>query len=84
MIVGDPDDRLKFLEVYGNEKNLEFIRFPRRVTTMLSTKYAKLKQLIGLGEWRLDPYYDNDMVSQKGREKLRSKFKINTSQCRCT
>ena len=39
------------------------------------TKYAKLKQLIGLGEWRLDPYYDNDMVSQKGREKLRSKFK---------
>lgn len=81
LIVGDPDDRLKFLEVYGNEKNLEFIRFPRRVTTMLSTKYAKLKQLIGLGEWRLDPYYDNDMVSQKGREKLRSKFKKLLKDC---
>lgn len=74
LCVGDPDGRLKFLEIYGKNKDLEFIWFPRRVTGMLQSKYAKIKKQIGLGEWRLDPYYDDEIVSQKGRKKLRSKF----------
>jgi len=73
LCVGDPDGRLKFLEVYGENKNLEFIWFPRRVTSMLQTRFAKIKKTVGLGEWRLDPYYDDEIVSQKGRAKLRSK-----------
>jgi len=75
LCVGDPDNRMKFLEIEAN-KNFDFkiIWFPRRVVDWLFKKYIFVHKEVGLGEWSLADYYNNDFVEQKKRITLRKKY----------
>ena len=74
LCVGDPDDRMKFLEMESENFNINIIWFPRRVVDWLFYKYIKVYKVIGLGEWSLDDYYNNEFVNQNNRATLRSKY----------
>lgn len=74
LCVGDPDDRMKFLEIESENFDINFIWFPRRVVDWLFKKYIKVNKIVGLGEWSLDQYYDNKIVNQKRRKKMRHMY----------
>ena len=74
LCVGDPDDRMKFLEIESENFDINFIWFPRRVVDWLFKKYIKVNKIVGLGEWSLDQYYDNKIVDQKRRKKMRRMY----------
>jgi hypothetical protein len=76
LCVGGPDDRMKFLEIESTNFDINIIWFPRRVVDWLFLKHIKVYKTIGLGEWNLDQYYDNKIVNQNEREKLRKKYSI--------
>ena len=76
LCVDDNDERMRFLEIESKNFDLNIIWFPRRVVDWLFQKHIKIYKTIGLGEWSLDQYYDNNVVNQSAREKLRKQYSI--------
>tara|TARA_X000000368_G_scaffold199442_1_gene157518 strand:+ start:4956 stop:6323 length:1368 start_codon:yes stop_codon:yes gene_type:complete len=75
LCVGDPDDRMKFLKIEGEENfNYDLIWFPRRVVDWLFKKYIVVEKEVGLGEWSLSDYYNSEYVNQNKRLRLRKKY----------
>ena len=74
LCVGDPDDRMKFLEIESKNFDINIIWFPRRVVDWLYKKYIVVEKEIGLGEWSLSDYYNPKYVDQSKRLKLRKKY----------
>lgn len=74
LCVGDPDDRMKFLEKESKNFDINIIWFPRRVVDWLYKKYIVVEKEVGLGEWSLSDYYNPKYIDQSKRLKLRKKY----------
>ena len=74
LCVDDNDERMRFLEIESKNFDLNIIWFPRRVVDWLFHKHIKIYKTIGLGEWSLDQYYDNNVVNQSARETAKNKM----------